>query len=73
MADLNAQAGAEVEEEPKPVAETDEDILKEARERYATCESVESDDRTAAKDDLLFLSGGVNQWDPTDAAIRTAP
>ncbi len=72
MTDLNAQAGAEVEESPKEGAETDEDILTEGRERYASCESAESDDRTAAKDDLLFLSGGVNQWDATDATIRTA-
>ncbi len=68
--DLNAQAGADVEEEPKAAGDTDSDILDEARHRYSLCETAESDDRTCAKDDLLFLSGGENQWDPQDVAVR---
>jgi hypothetical protein len=49
----------------------DEEILKEARDRYQACTTAESDNRNDAKDDLLFLSGGTNQWDPIDAQIRT--
>lgn len=60
------------EEPDKPEGESDADILKEARERYQICDKDESDNHTEAKNDLLFLSGGVNQWDPVDAALRTA-
>lgn len=65
--DDSAQEGSK-----KPKTESDDDILKEARERYQACETAESDNRTAALDDLLFLSGGLNQWNPADAAVRTA-
>lgn len=62
----------EKEEEKTPETESDDDILKEARERYQLCAQAESDNYTEARNDLLFLSGGVNQWDPTDASIRTS-
>lgn len=61
------QAGSAVEGQ-----ETDADILSEARDRYRMCQDYESDNQTAALDDLLFLTGGLNQWEPEAARIRTA-
>jgi hypothetical protein len=57
-------------EEAKP--ETDDDILKEARDRYQQCDDAESDNYNEAIDDLEFLSGGLNQWDDQAAQIRVA-
>lgn len=65
------QNGGDVEDVPAS-AETDQDILKEARERYDSCRSYEGDNYRDAKDDLEFLSGGLNQWDPIAAQTRTA-
>lgn len=38
------------------------DLITEARERYQLC--VDAEDRDDALDDLNFLLGGENQWDP---------
>lgn len=69
-----SEAAVEVEQDPKEgeaaPKESDEDILKEARDRYRLCEQNESDNYTDARNDLRFLSGGENQWDPVDAALR---
>lgn len=50
--------------------ESDEAILKKAREHYKMCESSDSDSRNSAKDDLRFLVGGENQWDTLAVAAR---
>jgi hypothetical protein len=61
------------DDKPEEVdAGDDEGILKEARDRYQSCEDADSDNRKDALDDLQFLSGGLNQWDPEAARIRTA-
>lgn len=67
-----SQGADDAEEEKKPADESDDDILKEARERYRICDTFDDDNREAALDDLNFLSGGLNQWDPISAQIRTA-
>lgn len=51
-------------------APTDDEILAEMRTRYKACQTAEGDNRLAAKDDLLFLTGGENQWDPIAVAAR---
>lgn len=51
---------------------SDDDILKQARERYKLCHSADFENREQAKADLLFLTGGVNQWDPRAVAARQA-
>lgn len=68
----DGQGTGSAEPEKPSAEETDDDILKEARERYQTCTSAEGDNRREALDDLLFLSGGLNQWNAEDARIRTA-
>lgn len=51
--------------------EAPDEILAEARKRYAAAQDAESDNDTAALDDLRFLSGGDNQWYPQAVASRT--
>lgn len=51
---------------------SDEAILSRARAEYAMCQSSDSDFRAAAIDDLNFLTGGDNQWDPRAVAMRRA-
>lgn len=63
------QAGEEVKDDKK---ESDEDILKEARERRQACVDAESENRDNGLDDLRFLTGGLNQWDAVSAQVRTA-
>src|SRR5262245_13808460 len=63
------QAGEKVKNDK---GETDEAILEEARDRRQACIDNESENRDNALDDLLFLSGGLNQWDAQSAQIRTA-
>lgn len=69
-------SAAEVEQEGKKVSEreddSDDDILKECRDRYRACTSSDSDNYQNALDDLRFLSGGLNQWEPAAAQTRTA-
>jgi len=65
------QNSDEIEDIPES-EETDADILEEARARYQQCADAESDNYTAARDDLLFLSGGLNQWEAASAQIRKA-
>ncbi len=72
-----APLGVQIKPAPEPVtetpkAETDDDVLKEARERYKACADAEGDNRKDALDDLRFLSGGINQWDLKDAQMRSA-
>lgn len=68
--DVDAQqAGSKVPDVVQ--GETDEDILVEARDRYRMCEDAEGDNYRMARDDLLFLTGGLNQWEPESAQIRT--
>lgn len=69
--DDTAQAGDKTDAKAEE-GESDEDILKEGRDRYEACKKADSDNTKEAKDDLLFLSGGVNQWDTIDVAARTA-
>jgi len=61
------------ETEPKKAGEeTADDILSEARKRYRLCCDADSDNRTAALDDLAFLTGGEAQWDERAVAARKA-
>jgi len=53
----------------KAEGESDDDILSLARQHYRMCEDAEGD-RSDAKDDLTFLLGGENQWDPRGLAQR---
>lgn len=62
-----AQKGEKV----APDTQADDDILEEARDRRKQCEDAEAENYPNAIDDLLFLSGGLNQWDPLAAQIRT--
>lgn len=50
--------------------QTDEEILAEARERYRQCPDANDENRADARDDLLFLKGGRNQWDEKALAQR---
>lgn len=60
-------------DDPKPPSDQDDDdILKEARARYRLCQDAEGDNRIDALDDLRFLVGGENQWDPRAVAARKA-
>ncbi len=56
----------------KEGTETDDDILTEARDRYRACDTQESENYDDALDDLRFLSGGLNQWEPVSAQLRVA-
>jgi hypothetical protein len=49
---------------------TDDEILAEARKRYASAKDAESDNDVMALDDLRFLSGGNAQWMPQAVAAR---
>ena len=60
------------EVEPGNAAESDEDILKQAREHYRLCCANDHENREAAVADLMFLSGGDNQWDARAVAQRKA-
>lgn len=55
-------------EDAKP-ATTDDEILEEARTRYALCVDAESENRERALADLRFLSG--DQWDDKDKTRRS--
>ena len=48
----------------------DEEILAQAKLDYKLSVDAEGDNRTAALDDLLFLTGGENQWQPEAVAAR---
>jgi hypothetical protein len=61
----------DAEDLPDAGEQSDEEILEEARERYAIAEAAESENRVDARDDLLFLKGGTNQWDPIAVQQRT--
>lgn len=60
----------EADDEEAESVESDEDILKQARKDYAMCQDSDGDNRTDARDDLLFLTGGENQWDSKAVAAR---
>lgn len=62
MNDIRGANPVETEQEgAKPASEeSDDDILKEARDRYEACTTAESDNRMNALDDLRFLAG--EQW-----------
>jgi hypothetical protein len=72
MSDNRIQQGDEGVEDIPASQETDEDILQEARDRYQSCVTDNADNDSMAREDLLFLSGGSNQWEPEAARIRTA-
>lgn len=55
-------------DDDKP-ATSDDEILEEARKRYALCVDADSDNREKALSDLRFLSG--EQWDEKDKTRRT--
>ena len=40
----------------------DKSVLDQAKKHYKLCVDADTDNRIAAKDDLLFLAGGTNQW-----------
>src|SRR4029077_2382458 len=62
---------AATDEPKKPAAaQTDDDILAEAKKRRSLCVTADSDNRTQALDDLRFLIGGENQWDPQAVQAR---
>lgn len=42
---------------------TDQDILKEARVRYAAGVDADGDNRQRQEEDMLFIKGGIHQWD----------
>jgi hypothetical protein len=48
--------------------DSEEDFIKEARERFASAESYDSENRDAAIEDLEFLAG--DQWDEVTKANR---
>lgn len=56
------------EENANP-GKTDDEILEEARTRYALCLDADSDNHEKALSDLRFLSG--DQWDEKDKTRRT--
>lgn len=53
----------------KDAGKSDDDILDEARKRYALCVDADSDNHQKALADLRFLSG--DQWDDKDKTRRT--
>src|SRR5690242_7381958 len=50
--------------------ESEDDFIREARERFTAAESYDRENRDAAVDDLKFLAG--DQWDQTTYANRIA-
>jgi hypothetical protein len=48
--------------------ESEDDFIKEARERFSGAESYDRENRDAAVDDLKFLAG--EQWDQTTRTNR---
>ena len=58
-------------EKPSGETEKDDDILELARKQYRMCQEAEGN-RADALDDLRFLQGGENQWDPRAYAQRQA-
>lgn len=52
--------------------DSDEELLKQAREHYRLCCANDSENREQAVADLLFLTGGENQWDARAVALRKA-
>jgi len=48
-------------------ARTSEEVLDEAKKRYQLCLDAMTENLDAARNDLIFLKGGVNQWD--DSAV----
>ena len=55
-------ATARTEEDREFAAITESEIWTEARDRLAICEEAESDNRTRAKEAILFREG--DQWEP---------
>ena len=53
---------AEEYEEADKSTDPDKSILDQAKKHYKLAIDSDNDNRTAAKDDLLFLAGGTNQW-----------
>lgn len=47
-------------------------ILDEAKKRYQMCLDAMSDNLNDARSDLIFLKGGVNQWDDDAVTARQA-
>lgn len=74
MPDLNAPSDAAPETDAgspvSPPDQTDDDILAEARQRRQMCVSADGLSFEAALDDLNFLIGGENQWDPRAVEAR---
>jgi len=60
------------EESAEPQSEADDEILEEARKRYRQCVDADTDNRTAALADLMFLTGGTAQWDEKAVEARKA-
>ena len=61
---------AEADDKNAPGYESDDAILERARREHRMCDDADSENRVAAKDDLLFLAGGENQWDAIAVAAR---
>lgn len=55
----------------EPKKDPTKDILDIARDRYQLCVDANEDNLKNAKDDLLFLTGGTNQWEAQAVAART--
>jgi Phage P22-like portal protein len=51
---------------------SDDEILDEAKQRYQMCVDSMGDNLRDARNDLVFLKGGQNQWDEDAALARTA-
>ena len=65
LSDTDTSSDNEIEatKQTTPNAQSDDDILEEARDRYKLCESAESENKALAVDDLRFLAG--DQWPET--------
>lgn len=71
LANLPPEADISADEpEDEPEKRDDSDFLEEVRDFLEHRIGVESDNRAAALDDLLFLAG--EHWDPEDVANREA-
>jgi hypothetical protein len=69
---LMAQPILDAAEDPvSPEAQTDDELLAEARDRYRMCQDADTENRAEALDDLMFLKGGNNQWNADAVAQRT--
>lgn len=63
---------ADEPEKEEPYERSDDDILELARKRYKACVEADSENRVNAVNDLLFLQGGDNQWEPAAIQARRA-